>query len=54
MVAGSRTLAAAYDGRPTLVVYLPLEGGSQRVDLYHCDTAQPRKAFRSVTLPTGE
>ena len=53
-VPGSRTLAAAYDGRPTLVVYLPAEGGSQRVDLYLCDTAKPRKAFRSVTLPTGE
>ena len=53
-VPGSRTLAAAYDGRPTLVVYLPPEGGSQRVDLYLCDTAKPRKAFRSVTLPTGE
>ena len=53
-VPGSRTLAAAYDGRPTLVVYLPAEGGSQRVDLYLCDTAKPRTAFRSVTLPTGE
>ena len=53
-VPGSRTLAAAYDGRPTLVVYLPAEGGSQRVDLYLCDTAKPRQAFRSVTLPTGE
>ena len=53
-VAGSRTLAAAYDGRPTLVVYLPPEGGSQRVDLYLCDTEKPRRPFRSVTLPTGE
>ena len=52
--AGSRTLAAAYDGRPTLVVYLPPEGGSQRVDLYLCDSANPRKPFRSVTLPAGE
>jgi hypothetical protein len=54
MVAGSRTLAAAYDGRPTLVVYLPPEGGSQRVDLYLCDSATPRQPFRSVTLPAGE
>ena len=53
-VPGSRTLAAAYDGRPTLVVYLPPEGGSQQVDLYLCDTAKPREAFRSVTLPAGE
>jgi hypothetical protein len=53
-VPGSRTRAAAYDGRPTLVVYLPPEGGSQRVDLYLCDTKQPRRPFRSVTLPTGE
>ena len=53
-VPGSRTLAAAYDGRPTLVVYLPPEGGSQQVDLYLCDTEKPRQAFRSVTLPTGE
>ncbi len=53
-VPGSRTLAAAYDGRPTLVVYLAPEGGSQRVDLYLCDTAEPRRAFRSVTLSPGE
>lgn len=49
---GSRTLAAAYDGRPTLVVYLAPDGGSQRVDLYLCDTETPRRAFRSVTLPS--
>ena len=54
VAAGSRTLAAAYDGRPTLVVYLPPEGGSQRVDLYLCDSARPRQPFRSVTLPAGE
>ena len=53
-VPGSRTLAAAYAGRPTLVVYLPPDGGSQRVDLYLCDAEQPRQAFRSVTLPAGE
>ena len=53
-VPGSRTLAAAYDGRPSLVVFLPPEGDSQQVYLYLCDTATPRKAFRSVTLPTGE
>jgi hypothetical protein len=51
-VPGSRTLAAAYDGRPTLVVYLAPDGGSQRVDLYLCDTGTPRRAFRSVTLPS--
>ena len=50
-VPGSRTLAAAYDGRPTLVVYLPPDGGSQQVDLYLCDAARPRQPFRSVTLP---
>ncbi|MET1058825.1 MAG: hypothetical protein ABWX84_04480 [Nocardioides sp.] len=53
-VPGSRTLPAAYDGRPTLVVYLPPEGGSQRVELYLCDTEKPRQPFRSVTLATGE
>lgn len=52
--AGSRTLAAAYDGRPTLVVYLAPDGGSQRVDLYLCDTERPRRPFRSVTLPSGK
>ena len=51
---GSRTLAAAYDGRPTLVVYQAPDGGSQRVDLYLCDAAEPRRAFRSVTLSPGE
>ena len=51
---GSRTLAAAYDGRPTLVVYLAPEDGAQRVDLYLCDTESPRRAFRSVTLPSQE
>ena len=53
-VPGSRTLAAAYDGRPALVVYLPLEGDDRQVDLYLCDTAKPRQSFRSVTLPAGE
>jgi len=53
-VPGSRTLAAAYDGRPALVVYLPVEGDARQVDLYLCDTAKPRRSFRSVTLPAGE
>jgi hypothetical protein len=53
-VPGSRVVAATYDDRPTLAVYLPPEDGSRRVDLYLCDTDRPRDAFRSVTLPAGE
>jgi hypothetical protein len=47
---GSRFVGAAYDGRPALVVYHPVRGGEQQVDLFLCDTARPRQVFRTVTL----
>jgi hypothetical protein len=49
-VPGSRRVAAAYDDRPALVVYLPAVDGEQRVDVYLCDADDPRSVFRSVTL----
>jgi hypothetical protein len=47
---GSRFVGAAYDGRPALVVYHPVRGDEQQVDLFLCDTARPRQVFRTVTL----
>ena len=49
-VPGSRLVGASYDGRPAMVVYLPEQNGRQRVELYLCDTAKPRKVFQTVTL----
>ncbi|RYP83788.1 hypothetical protein EKO23_17960 [Nocardioides guangzhouensis] len=49
-VPGARYVGAAYDGRPALVVYHPVRNGRQTVELYLCDTAHPRKVFRTVTL----
>ena len=49
-VPGARYVGAAYNGRPALVVYLPVQNGRQTVELFLCDTATPRKVFQTVTL----
>jgi hypothetical protein len=43
-----QVVPATYRGAPAALVYLPVSGGSQVVDLYLCGTAAP---VRSATLP---